>query len=163
MATTVTAYANDSMPMALLSRASSTFITVSADNRINLWDTNTRKKKRDYIEKNHLNHVYNCCQWRQETRNSLGVFAAGCSDGTLVIWDFTRGIVTRTIETQSQLPISGVQFSNDGASLYVSSSDNYISVYGVHDGELQRSIKVGKKGISKVALNPKVEALAVAK
>jgi WD40 repeat protein len=169
MAATVTAYSSGSAGMALLSRATPSFVAVSNDNRINLWDTNSRKQKRSYVEKNHLNHVYHCSQWRQDTASgkpSMGVFAVGCSDGTVVLWDFTRGVVTRSIDmAANQLPyISSVQFSNDGANLYVCSAEsNYVFVYQVSDGELMRSIKVGKKGISKMSINPRVEVLAVAK
>ena len=151
-----------SLGLSELSRVSRSFVSISSDNRIHLWDTDTRKEKRSFVEKNHLQHSYNCYSWKQIQKSALGLFAVGCSDGLVIIWDFTRGVVIQTIQATDS-PISGVAFSSDGSTVLVTSADNYLLSFLVKTGEKSNSIKIGKKGVGKMAINPRVDAVAVAR
>ena len=53
-------------------------------------------------------------------------------------------------------------FSNDSKSLIVSSTQNQIVQYDFTSGEEIHSFKAGKKGVLKIAVNPKVEVVAAA-
>ena len=67
------------------------FLICSPDNRIKLWDVDTKKETRNYVEKRHLSHSYTCWDWNHGKKD-LGMFAAGTSDGSIIIWDLMRGI-----------------------------------------------------------------------
>jgi WD40 repeat protein len=145
------------------SNGSSSFIHISHDNRIHLWDTDTRKERRTYVEKQHLSHTYTCSSWRAGKRDNLGYFAVGTSDGTIILWDLTRGVVSKTLGKANESPVpTSVVFSNDSKSLLVSSSQNHIVQYDLSTGEESHTFKAGKKGVLKVAVNPKVEVVAAA-
>ena len=145
-----------------LSRFSKSFISISSDNRIHLWDTDTRKEKRSYVEKKHLSHSYLASNWFQSSK-SLGLFALACSDGVVIIWDLVRGVVATTIGAPDQSPAAtAVAFSGDGSSLFVSASER-VNQYRVSDGEQIHSLKAGKKGSLKMVMNPLVNVLAVAR
>ena len=137
------------------------YIYVSADNRVHLWDTNTTKELRTFVEKQHLSHSYTCTTWKEGKKNNLGIFAAGCSDGTIVVWDLTRGIVVKTIGKINESPIpTSLCFSNDSKSIIVGSNQAEICQYEILTGEKIHSFKAGKKGVLKICLNPRVDVVA---
>ena len=148
----------------IISSLTKSFIFVTKDNRIHLWDTDSRREKHSYVEKNHLSHNYVCCCWKQVKQDSLGFFAVGCSDGVVIIWDLARGVVVKTIGVSNESPVpTDLVFSIDGTSIFVSSSQNHIIQYRLVDGEQINSYKAGKRGILKLAMNSKVDVLAVAR
>ena len=148
-----------------LSSHSKSYLHVAADNRIHVWDTLTRLEKRTYVEKNHLAHNYVSFSWKQSVKDNLGLFAVGCSDGVILIWDLVRGVVVQTLGTANESAVaSDLAFSADSKSVFVSSTQhNYIIEYRLSDGVQVNTYKCGKKGVSKLALNPKVEVIAVAR
>lgn len=148
--------------MACLSSSSKLMTIVSRDNRIHLWDTGIRKEKRVYVEKNHLAHKYTCTDWRQITPESLGYYSVGCSDGIVIIWDLARGIVINTIKNGDD-SIASITFSNDGSTIYVSDTQNYVNQYKTTEPEVQKSFKVGKRRILKMVMNPVIDVIAVAR
>ena len=140
---------------------SKTFINVSRDNRIHLFDTDSRKEKRSYVEKHNLQHSYECSALRCGKKDTLGFFAVGASDGTIIIWDLTRGVVAKVLGQSNESPIpTSIAFTNDSKYILVSSSQNIILKYDVITGEIVQSIKAGKKGVSRIATNPKVDVIA---
>ena len=143
---------------------SKTFAHLSQDNRLHLWDVDTRKERKGYVDKNHLSHSFTCFNWKQGKKDTLGEFVVGFSDGTLIVWDLVRGVVSKTIgkANESEAP-SDLSFSNDHNSVYVSSSNNKVLKYSLKSGEVEKTIKVGKKGILKLAVNPKADVLAAAR
>lgn len=145
-----------------LSAVSKSYIVISKDNRLHLWDTDTRKEKRSYVEKNHLAHSYTCLDWLQINHDNLGLCAVGCSDGAVIIWDFVRGIVSTTI-SHCNSSISSISFSLDGKYIFIGDDTNYVSQYKLSDNEFVRSIKTGKYGVFKLAMNPRVDVLAIAR
>ena len=145
-----------------ISAVSKSFISISKDNRIHLWDTETCKERRSYVEKNHLAHNYNCFDWLQSNHDNLGVCAVGCSDGHIIVWDLVRGVVSSTI-THSNKNISSISFSLDGKYIFVSDDTNYINQYKIADKELIKSYKCGKYGIFKIIMNPAIDVLAIAR
>ena len=136
------------------------YIEITNDNRIKLWDTSTQKEKRFYVEKQHLNRSYTCRAWFQSRAENLGILAVGTSDGSVIMWDLTRGIVALEIKT-TESTLTELVFSVDGSSLYVASSSKYLAVYNTKNGDLLNSIKIGKNGISSLAVNPKIDIIAV--
>ena len=142
------------------------FINISSDNRLHLWDIDTRQEKRSYVERNHLEHTYTCfASWNNpKAETDLGYFAVGTSNGTVIVWDFSRGIILKTIGVAKESPVpTDIVFSSDGKSIFVSSSQSHVISYSVATGEQLRSYKGGKKGNLKLALNPKANVLAVAR
>lgn len=139
------------------------FITVSQDNRIHLWDLNTNKERRTYVEKLHTSHSYTCSSWKAGKKDNLGHFAVGASDGTIIVWDLTRGVVLKTLGKPNETPVpTSIVFANDSKSLFVSSAQNQIIQYDLITGEETNSFKAGKKGVLKIAINPKVGVIAAA-
>ena len=144
------------------SNDSKTFIYVAPDNRIHLWDTDTQRERRSYVEKHNLSHSYTCSSWKSGKKDNLGYFAVGASDGTVIIWDLTRGVVSKVIGRANETPVpSSIAFSNDTKSILVSSSsDSNVVQYDLSSGGQVNLYKAGKRGINKVSLNPKVDVLA---
>ena len=143
---------------------SKSYYALTADNRLHLWDSESRKERRSYVEKNHLSHQYTCSALCPGNKDELGLYAIGCSDGTVIIWDLVRGIVQRTITlTDTAHPANDIVFTNDGKELLIVNNQNQLLVYNVSTGELSKSIKTHKKGSTKVAVNPKANVVAVAK
>ena len=140
---------------------SKSFVRITTDNRIHLWDVVNGKEKRAYVEKHHLSHSFTCFCWRPGLKDQ-GRAAVGYNDGVTVIWDFTRGVVVKTIGivNESAVP-TGAILSNDSSSVYISSAtqDNIVQ-FNALSGAVERSLKAGKKGVSHMALNPKAEVLA---
>ena len=142
---------------------SSSFLHISNDNRIHLWNTDSKKELRTYVEKQHLAHSYTCSTWRAGKKDNLGYFAVGASDGTIIVWDLTRGVVSKVIGKLNESPVpTSLAFSNDGKTLLVSSNQNDIVQYDLITGDQVHTFKAGKKGVVKMALNPRVDVVAAA-
>lgn len=142
----------------------SDLLYVGKDNRISLWDAELNKRRKTFIEKKHLAHNYVSCAWKHGKKDDLGTLAVGCSDGTVLIWDLVRGVVANVIGSsdKGQGEVSDVVFSQDGKSIFTCcASESTINEYKVPDGSFVKSIKGHKKGTSRLAGNPKSNALAV--
>ncbi|KAJ8750334.1 hypothetical protein K2173_014249 [Erythroxylum novogranatense] len=64
------------------------------------------------------------------------LLAAGCSDGTCIIWDFeTRGIARELRDKESVAAITSVCWSNYGHRILVSAADKSLSLWDVVNGE----------------------------
>lgn len=147
------------------------FIHISNDNRLHLWDSDTRKEKHSFVEKHHLSHSYTCSSWQfqaskktdkeDKIADGYGYFAVGCNDGTVVIWDLSRGVVIKSIgiSGESEVPTC-ITFATDGNSIYVGSNGEKIIQYTVKTGEQISSFKSGKKGCLKMSINPIANVLA---
>lgn len=142
---------------------SKTFAVLSQDNRLHLWDVDSRKEKKSYVDKNHLSHSYTCFSWKQGKKDKLGELVVGYSDGIVIIWDLARGVISRTIgiANESEVP-TDVAFSLDKNSIFVSSNQNHVVQYSLSTGEEIASHKASKKGVSKLAIHPKLNAFAAA-
>lgn len=148
--------------MAFFGASWKSFIAVSHDNRVCLFDAETKKESRVFVEKNHLTHTYTAFDWLGGKSGARDLFTAGCSDGTVIVWDLTRGIVIKTIKVADKAVPTAVNFSLDHKSVYVSTADNNVLHYDVATGELQSSIKCGKKAVLKLKCNPKANVMAIA-
>jgi len=142
---------------------SKTFIHIADDNRVHMWDTDRAKERASYVEKHHLGHSYTCSAWKGGKKDNLGYFAVGASDGTVVVWDLTRGVVSKVLGTAHESPVpSSVVFASDAKSLLVASSSHHsVLRYDLASGAQTAAYKMGKRGISTIALNPKADVLAV--
>ena len=75
----------------------------------------------------------------------------------------TTGVVERVLGLANDSPVpTDLVFSNDNSQLFVSSQTNVVQ-YGVKDGAVVQSLKAGKHGALKLAMNPKANVLAVAR
>jgi len=127
-----------------------------------MFDVESKTESRVFVEKNHLAHTYTSFDWLGGKSGAKDLFTAGCSDGTVVVWDLTRGIVIRTIKVADKAIPTAVNFSLDYKSVYVSTADNNVLQYDLQTGELQSSIKCGKKAVLKLKCNPKANVMAIA-
>lgn len=155
-----------------------TFAHITSANRIHLWDVDSRKEKRGYVDRNHLSHSFSCFTRKEQShsnsangsndindnKKSLGLLGVGFSDGLVIIWDLVRGVVAQTIGKVNETPVpTDICFSNDLTSVFIGYQDSKLLQYNVQTGGLVKSYKAGKKGISKLAINPKVGVIAVAR
>ena len=138
------------------------FAHLSSDNRLHLWDVASKKLKKSYVEKNHLTHSFTCYNWKS-SKDTSGTFVVGYSDGIIVVWDLNRGVVAQTIgNAKESQPPTDVVLARDGKSVYVSTDLNNIVRYDITNGNQISTIKAGKKGVQKLAMNPKVDVIAAA-
>lgn len=150
---------------AVFGSSSQTFVHLSKDSRVHLWDVASKKEKKSYVDKNHLTHSFSCYAWKNASKdNSSELFVAGYSDGLVAIWDLNRGVQTQVIgkANESEVP-TDIIFSNDAKSIFVSSNATQIVQYDVSTGKEINSLSTGKKGVLKLAMNPKVEVIAAAR
>jgi WD40 repeat protein len=95
-------------------------------------------------------------------KDNLGYFAAGASDGTVIVWDLARGVVAKVLGEANEGPVpTAVVFSNDAKTILVASSQPHVTQYNLVSGEVVETFKGGKKGALKIAMNPKVDVFAV--
>lgn len=62
---------------------------------MHLWDNESKKEKRTYTEKNHLSHKIISFVYKPYENGALGPFAVGNDDGTVILWDLVRGVVSK--------------------------------------------------------------------
>ena len=139
--------------------SSKQFLTVTHDNRVCLFDAETKTEKRSFVEKDHLTHSYTCFDWLGG-KSDNDMFAAGASDNTIIVWDFNKGIVIKTFRCEN-VPTS-IQFSVDQKLMYIASSENAIAMYDIKTGEKVGAIKNGKKSVMRITCNPKANIAAIA-
>ena len=139
------------------------FANISKDNRLQLWDAGTRQERRTYVEKQHLAHSYICFAWKQQTKDDLGTFVVGTSDCMIIVWDLTRGVVSKTITIISNTPPNSLAFSSCGSTLFVSSIGTEIIEYDLKTGSQISEHSSGKKGPLKLCMNPLGQVLAAAR
>lgn len=151
-----------SSPSGNFSQDGKHYINVSKDNRLQLWDTESSKSKRSYVEKQHLAHSYLSFAWNQKN-GELGTYAVGASDGTVLVWDLGRGVVVKTVgQPNGTIPLSMV-YSSDGDRLYVGSTTSSIVAYDVESGNQISELQAGKKGPIIVRKNPVDDVIAAAR
>lgn len=140
------------------------FAQLSSDSRLHLWDVASKKAMKSYVDKNHLTHSFTCYAWGSSSKDTPGFLAVGFSDGVVVVWDLSRGVVAKTIgvSKETEAP-TDIVFSKDGKSIFVSTIQNQIVQYSIESGSEIQSLKTGKKGVQKMALNPKVDVIAAAR
>ncbi|XP_075253983.1 retinoblastoma-binding protein 5 homolog [Convolutriloba macropyga] len=78
----------------------------------------------------------NCCAF-----NRWGtLFAVGCNDGRVIIWDFlTRGI-SKIIQSHVQ-PMSSISWSRDGRRILTAASDMNVAIHDVLTGECEHKYR----------------------
>ncbi|XP_063712669.1 retinoblastoma-binding protein 5-like [Symsagittifera roscoffensis] len=78
----------------------------------------------------------NCCAF-----NRWGtLFAVGCNDGRLIIWDFlTRGI-SKIIQSHVQ-PMSSISWSRDGKKILTAASDMNVAIHDVLSAECEHKYR----------------------
>lgn len=149
-----------------LSLSNKYYLTISNDNRIHIYDIHQSNQQQHreqqqkhhhyYVEKNHLSHSYLCSSWYQQNSHDLGYYGVGTSDGLIIIWDFTRGVVIQTIGIINQTSnINNLIFIQNGKSILVSyPTSSQINEYNIQTGELIKTYKGFKKGTLKLCKNP---------
>jgi len=82
------------------------------------------------------------------------LFAVGCNDGRIVVWDFlTRGIAK--IIAAHVHPICSLSWSRNGDKLASASTDNNVSVWDIITGECDQRFKFPSP-VLRVQFNPRV-------
>jgi len=82
------------------------------------------------------------------------LFAVGCNDGRIVIWDFlTRGIAK--IITAHVHPVCSLSWSRNGSKLVSASTDNNVSVWDILSGECEHRLRFPSP-VLRVQFNPRV-------
>jgi len=152
-----------------------TFVHVSEDNRVHVWDVITGKERHVFTEKQHLSHRYTSSAWgtqplisRQgggnghKKKGEIFQFAVSANDGTVILWDLARGVVSQVIGVAGESPVaSDVAFTNDGGSILVA-YENSLVRYCIESGQEEGNFKVGKRGVTKISVNPQIDVVAVA-
>ena len=149
-----------------------TFVNVSEDNRVHVWDVITGKERHVFTEKQHLSHRYNSTAWGtlpfisrgggSGGKNKGEIFAVSANDGTVILWDLARGVVSKVIGVAGEGPVaSDVAFTNDGGSILVAYESSLVR-YCIESGQEEGNFKVGKRGVTKISVNPHLDVVAVA-
>ncbi|CAD5123365.1 DgyrCDS11722 [Dimorphilus gyrociliatus] len=75
------------------------------------------------------------------TFNKRGtLFAVGCNDGRIVIWDFLTKGVAKTITAHTR-PVCSISWSRDGQLIITASIDNSVCVFDVLTGDMLQSYR----------------------
>lgn len=91
----------------------------------------------------------------------MGLIALGMENGSVSVWDLSRGVVSRKLGKDSNLsPVTDVAFSPDGKSIYSSSSDKYITEWDIESGSVKNRLKGDKNGTSKLCLSTAKKCIA---
>ena len=138
------------------------YLSIASDNRLCLFDAETSVEKSSFVEPNHLNHNYTCYDWLGGKIGERDYFACGASDGTIIIWDVTRGVVAKTLGKVNGAVASSINFSLDRKSVYVATGENFVTSYSIQTGDQLASIKCGKKPVKRIRSNPKANIMAIA-
>ena len=87
------------------------------------------------------------------------ILAAGCENGTVMLWDTESWSVIRMLEGHSS-SVSSVAFSPDGRTLASGSGDNTIKLWDVDSGTEKRTIEGYSSLVYSVAFSPDGRTLA---
>lgn len=137
------------------------FVYISPDSRLHLWDVEAKREKQSFVDKNHLSHDSVFFSWQQATKEKPGHVIVGFTDGIAIAWDLNRGVITRSLSAVNDATPTDAVFSNDGKTVFVGYSQQPVLQYDLATGDVIKTLKVGKKGALKLAVNPKVDVLAV--
>ncbi|OQR86987.1 hypothetical protein ACHHYP_09655 [Achlya hypogyna] len=153
------------------------FVTVSDDNRVKVWDAASGALRSELKERDHLSYKYTCLAWsktspwttkkgKRSAGGELGVLALGTTTGVIVVWDLEKGEVAQRLARENNdhghgSAVTDVAFTSNGASLYSSAAEKYVLEWNVSTGSMVRKIKVGSEGATKIALSANDDVLAV--
>jgi len=97
------------MPIAAFDDHHDYFATISADNRLTLWNVASGQLKKEFVEDTQLANTYTSMAWgsssTKETKESSGLrgmrqnlLAIGTSTGGIILWDLNQGKVLKFFE-----------------------------------------------------------------
>ncbi|OQS03731.1 hypothetical protein THRCLA_03969 [Thraustotheca clavata] len=155
------------------------FVHVSDDNRVKVWDAASGALRVELKERDHLNYKYTCLAWsakspwavqggkknKRPASSGLGIVALGTSTGTIVVWDLEKGEVVARLARENNdhghgSAVQDIVFSSTGSSLYSCASEKYLLEWNVKEATMVRKIKIGSEGATKLALSSNDEVLA---
>ncbi|KAJ1424550.1 hypothetical protein B484DRAFT_449492 [Ochromonadaceae sp. CCMP2298] len=165
MATSLARFDGTGASLATVEKSSSRLRIVSAD----------RGSSQRYVDRNHLSHSPTCSAWgplptaKEGEKKGPSLLAVGFDDGTVVIFDLAKGLAAATLGTVGDSAPSDLCFARDGSSLFVCSKHaptitQYTSTATTKSwlSATMVTLKSGsKKGLNRLAMNPRVDALAV--
>ncbi|MDD4651256.1 MAG: transglutaminase domain-containing protein [Methanothrix sp.] len=87
------------------------------------------------------------------------VLAAGCQNGTIILWDAASGREMRALKGHSEW-VSSLAFSPDGGTIASTSGDNTIKLWNVNDGREIRTLQGHSDWVENVAFSPDGRTIA---
>jgi len=153
-----------------------TLAMLTADGRLRVWDAQGSKLRVQCVEPRHLQHISTCLAWgatlkkrkrgkKAKVAARSGVVAIGADDGTVALWDVTKGELLRRLGEGGGGSHAGrvndVEFSPDGTVLYSCGADHFVCAWDCASGELSSKFKTGKQEPHRVAVSPDGATLAV--
>lgn len=120
-------------------------VTRTMDNKVRLWDANTKKVIAQLGE----NTVSNSARFSPDGR----LIATAGVDGVVRLWDGTNGTRVRELHRHTA-PVHRAVFSPDGNSLVSVSDDHTVRVWNVATGEAVRVLKGHTAAVGEVTFSP---------
>ncbi|EQC42619.1 hypothetical protein SDRG_00348 [Saprolegnia diclina VS20] len=155
------------------------FVTVSDDNRVKLWDAASGALRSELKERDHLSYKYTCLAWsksspwaaagkkaKRSAAGDLGIIALGTTTGAIIVWNLEKGEVAARLARDNNdhghgSAVTDIVFSSTGTSLFSSAAEKNVFEWNVKDAKMLRKIKVGSDGATKLALSANDDVLAV--
>ncbi|HWF87327.1 MAG TPA: hypothetical protein VN659_00785 [Pyrinomonadaceae bacterium] len=120
-------------------------VTRTMDNKVRLWDANTKKLIAELSE----NSGSNSAKFSPDGR----LIATAGNDGVVRLWDGTNGTAVRQLQGHTA-PVHGAVFSPDGDNLVSVSDDNTVRVWKVATGEAVKVLQGHTAAVSEITFSP---------
>jgi len=159
------------MPIAAFDDHHDYFATISADNRLTLWNVASGQLKKEFVEDTQLANTYTSMAWgsssTKEAKESSGLrgmrqnlLAIGTSVGGIILWDLNQGKVLKFFEGHRG-KVTHVLFSKSGDFIYSCSEDMHVIQWSISAGTAVHKFKKDTQPLSRLALNSDETVLAV--
>lgn len=80
--------------------------------------------------------------------------ASCCSQGVILIWKISDGVLWRTLVAGDSSSVNSVNFSPNGEIIASASSDNVVRLWSADDGTLLRTLEEGCTSVTTVSFSP---------
>ena len=137
----------------MLSRSSNRLFYRKLDNRVKVYDTDSNKEKTTLVDKDYQNNTYLCqthnlkVDKKNGESNGSELFAVGCENGQIIVWDVKRGIITCNLNMKnpSALKVYDLTISKDQKQLWTCSNTEMIAEYDLENKKWVRGISLAGK------------------
>eukprot|EP00808_Paulinella_micropora_P030664 g68064.t1 len=147
----------------------SSFITISYDSRVSVWDVDSGFLRQHFCEKNHLEVRYSCLAIHSRPESSSekslelakGLIALGTDTGSITVWNMQTGVLTKRLRAHT-LKVRALAFTADGAYLFSCGEDKLVVQWALATGEIIKKWLGAKKALTALALSPQQDILLTA-